>query len=261
MKKLLKRVGMVILASAFIVTASFCVTETNVEAETTILTCPDILVKGFQMKTNPSLSEGVCFRTICNAPNIGQTIQVSGQNYTVTGLGTIYAKDMNQSGDHSSNVLDKSYTQIIPETFGEAWKTDETGYKYIGEKGYRNRVVTFGYVATANGIGALGQDNKVGYTRTLTNMDRFLMNSLWVRAFVEAEDTSGNPVIIYGEKVSKISVASISYKIYVEGSAPTEEGHKYLFDYILNKLPETSPYFLENREEYGWGGIIPPKVL
>lgn len=220
----------------------------------TVLTSPLISIVGYQIKTNVATNDGISFRTVCKAPDKGSIIAVDGKNYTVVDLGTIYVKDPNRSGKHSNNVLSKSYTLLdsVPCT---EYGIEDQAFKYIGKSMYKNAYLTFGYIATENGI-IEKKDGYTSYVRTLTNMDSFVLNSLLVRAFVEAVDEEGNNVIIYGESASKTSVAHIASETYKKSAAPNKEGHEYLYDSILHTLPTSHPYYMGEPLEYGWAGVI-----
>ena len=116
---------------------------------------------------------------------------------------------------------------------------------------------TRGYLATDEGI-KQKSDGLTTYVRTMTNMDAYMVNSLWIRAFVVATDEAGKDVIIYGQYAFLTSFAQIAHKIYTAGLSPSLEEHKYLYKYILHKLPKFNPYYINNEEEYGWGGVVTP---
>lgn len=256
MNHLLKKISAVVL-SVIMVAGMVANTDRNCVQAATILTSPDISVAGFQIKTNVSEQEGISFRTVCTAPDIGSIITVDGKRYTVTSFGTIYSKDPNQTGKNEDNILDKSYTELNPIPYLDEVIRKEYGFKYIGVKDYLGTIITFGYLATELGI----TEQKSGYTtyvRTMTNMESHLLNTLRIRAFVEATDEEGNNVLIYGDKSSLTSVASIAYKVYNDGLAPSSAGHDYIYNSILHKLPTSSPYYRDTTVEYGWGVIVKP---
>lgn len=256
MKHLFRKISAVGLIMVLFVTA-ITSTKLNTVSAADVLVSPEISVVGYQMKTDVSSGEGVTFRTVCKAPDIGSVITVNGKNYTITNLGTIYAKDPNRSGKVENKVLDKSYTELDTNPYPQSAIKDGYGFKYIGQKLYRDEIVTFGYIATEKGT-IEKKDGYTSYIRTMTNMDNFVLNTLYVRAFVEAVDEDGNETIIYGEYAGLVSVAEIAYKVYTEGKAPSAEGHKYLYDTILNKLPTTNPFYKDTEEEYGWGAVVKP---
>ena len=253
---LLKKVGAVVLTVIIVTGAVISINLNNVKADT-VLTSPDISVVGYQIKTNGEIRKGISFRTLCQAPNPGSIISVNGTDYTVTNLGVIYTKDINTSGMNASNVLDKSYTELNTIPYSQLISSGVYDFKYIGMKSYQNEVVTFGYIATDKGV--IGsKDGYTNYVRTMTKMDPYVTNCLHIRAFVEAVDKEGKNVIIYGSTGSLASVAEVAYKVYMKSAAQDEEGHNYIYDIILNKLPKSNPFYKDTPEEYGWGGIVKP---
>lgn len=256
MKNFFEKISVVLLAFIMIVQATVNISLYDIKADTTVLTSPDISVAGFQIKTNQTAKEGIAFRTVCKAPDIGSFITSNGKQYTVKALGTIYTKDINTSGNSTNIVLNKSYTELNPVPFPEYAIKPGYNFKYVGEKEYLNKMVTFGYIATDAGI-TEKKDGFTSYMRTMTNMTPYVTNTLIIRAFVEAVDEDGNEVLIYGEKASAISIAEIAYKVYMSSKAPNQEGHNYIYKYILNTLPPQNPYYKEKEEEYGWGGLVP----
>ncbi len=253
MNNVFRKVSTVLLVIVLITGDIIGMNSNSVKADT-VLTSPLISIVGYQIKTNVTTDEKVSFRTVCKAPDKGSVITVNEKNYIVENLGTIYVKDPNRSGNHSNIVLSKSYTLLDSVPCVE-YGIEDQAFKYIGKSMYRGTYLTFGYIATENGI----IEKKNGYTsyiRTLTNMDSFVLNSLLVRAFVEAVDEDGNNVIIYGESASKTSVAHIAGETYKKGAAPNKEGHEYLYDSILHTLPTSHPYYMNEPLEYGWAGVI-----
>lgn len=257
MVSLLKKVSAVLMAIVLIAGTAVNMNIYNVKAEDTVLTSSEISVVGYQMKTDVTSRQGVSFRAICKAPAIGSVITVNEKDYTVTNVGTIYAKDINTSGINSSNLLDKSYTQLNPEPFPSYAIGEGYDFKYVGQKDYLNQRVTFGYIASADGI-IETKDGYSSYVRTLTNMDAYIRNSIFVRGFVEAKDAQGNEVLIYGEYANVSSVAEIASLVYRQGKAPSKEGHEYLYNTILSKLPTSSPYYTATEVEYGWSEPVNP---
>lgn len=253
MRNLLKKVSVFVLTMVMAISA---VININCVKATETLTSSDISVVGYQIKTNVTSRQGISFRTVCKAPDKGSIIVVNDKNYTVTNVGTIYAKDINTTGNNASNVLDKSYTELNPIAYSEEY-TKGYGFKYVGIKEYDNKIVTFGYIATKAGI-SKSEEGVTTYVRTMTNMEPYVTNTLFIRAFVEAVDEQGNPVIIYGQYASLVSVAEVAYAVYMEGKAPDLEGHNYIYNFILNSLNETSPYYKDTTEEYGWGEAVQP---
>lgn len=256
MASLLKKVSAVVMAIVLIAGSAVNMNIYNVKAEDTVLTSSEISVVGYQMKTDVTSRQGVSFRAICKAPAVGSVITVDEQEYTVTNVGTIYTKDINTSGVNSSNMLDKSYTELDPEPF-PSYAVGDYGFKYVGLKGYLNQRVTFGYIASGTGI-IETSDGYSSYVRTLTNMDAYIRNSIFVRGFVEAQDAQGNDVLIYGEYAKVSSVAEIASLVYKQGKAPNKEGHEYIYNSILSKLPTTSPYYTDTEVEYGWSEPVNP---
>lgn len=246
-------IGMVVI----IITGTIIHINLNCIKADTVLTNPNISVVGYQIKTNGEMRNGISFRTVCQAPNLGSVISVDGTDYTVTNLGVIYTKDPNTSGMNASNILDKSYTELNTIPCSKLISGGAYDFKYIGMKSYLDKIVTFGYIATDKGI--IGtKDGYTSYVRTMTSMDPYVTNCLHIRAFVEAVDEEEKDVIIYGSTVSLASVAEIAYKVYMKSGAPDEEGHNYIYNVILNKLPESNPFYKDIPEEYGWGGIVKP---
>lgn len=257
MRKIIGKITAVLVAVAMITSVSEGYSLNGVKAdEETILTTSEITIVGFQMKTTPTEEEGVTFRTIYTAPNIGSEITVNDSKYIVNNVGVVYTKDSNTSGNHEDNVLDDSYTILKPTPYVQPDVKEGNTYKYIGKKSYEGYVVTFGFLATENGAFET-KDGYTSYVMSMTKMDAMVTNSLYVRAFIEATDEEGNDAIIYSE-ANTTSVAEIAYNVYIEGKAPSAEGHKYLYDTILNKLPENNPYYKNTEEEYGWSGIVKP---
>lgn len=222
-----------------------------------ILTSDAVGVEGFQIRTNDRSS--VAFRTVCKAPNKGSEIEVNGIKYKVKDIGTIYTLDPDTSGDAKNSKLDSSYTILDAGKTFEASDIEEgcSGYKYKGQKLYNNEKGsrTFGYLATEKGIFTdwnVEDTENTYYVRTLTNMENYLQNTFHVRAFVEAEDPEGNTVIIYGTGVADMSIPEVAAYLYKNSLASNYQGHKYLYEKILNKIPSTNPYYRNTTEDYGW---------
>lgn len=243
-----------ILLSLVMASTTIQLNMKQVQAEV-ILTSPLISVSGYQMKLNTTSKEGITFRTVCKSPAKGETITVGDKEYTVTNIGTIYVKDPNRSGNNANNVLSKAYTLLDSVSYNESGKTFD--FKYIGIRAYNGTILTFGYLATDKGILSTTEGYS-SYIRTMTDMDNNVLNTLHIRAFVEARDDMGNDVLIYGEEESLVSVAQIAYKVYNEGLATNREGHEYLYNNILSKLPSSSPFYLGEPIEYGWSDIVKP---
>ena len=253
MKKSLKKISAVIFIMVFVIDAAVNTKTQNVAAET-VLVSPEISIEGYQMKTNVSSGEGITFRTVCRAPNIGSVITIDGKNYTVVNLGTIYTKDPNTNGKAENNVLSKSYTELDPNPYPESAVKEGYRYKYVGQTSHNDQIVTFGYIASDKGI-LNTLNGYTSYVRTLTNMDRYVQNSLHIRPFVEAVDEEQNEVLIYGQYASSVSVAEIAYTVYINSMAPDLQGHEYLFDEILHNLSTANPFYLETPEQY-WSGVV-----
>lgn len=256
MKNALRKVSAVLLTIVIAVSAISNTNLNSVQADT-VLTSPLISVEGYQIKTDVSSNQGISFRTVCKAPSKGSVITIEDKKYTVKKLGVAFVKDPNRNGNHNNNVLSKAYTLLNPIPYFQQGKEKNVEFTYIGKTAYKGTYLTFGYIATDKGIIA-EQDGYTSYVRTMTGMDAYMINSLHIRAFVEATDEEGNNVLIYGESASLTSVASIAYRVYNNGQAPDEEGHKYLYNTILNKLPSSSPYYMNTPIEYGWGEIVKP---
>lgn len=254
MQKGLKKIGIILLViGVFIGTDQ---KGKSIKADE-VLTSSDISVIGFQIKTNVSEEEGVSFRALCKAPDKGSIIRVQGKSYTIVNLGTIYTRDINETGINSNNFFEKSYTELDTTPYQHSDVTKKYGFKYIGQKDYNGEIVTFGYIATDRGI--TEQENGcTTYIRTMTNMDSSVKNTLYIRGFAEVTDEENNHLIVYGEKASAISIAELAYQVYGNSMAPDQEGHDYLYNEILHKLPETNPFYKESPDEYGWGGIVKP---
>lgn len=252
MNESLKKVSTVLLGIIMVISIVINILPEYVKADT-VLTSPLITVEGYQIKTKVTEGQGITFRTICKAPDIGSMITVNGKKYTVTNLGTIYSKDPNTTGDNTKNILDKSYTELNPIPYFEKERNLE--FKYIGQKDYNGTFLTFGYIATDDGI-LEQKDGITSYVRTIKNINNFITNTIRARAFVEAVDEDGKDVIIYGQYASLMSVAEIAYKLYLKSGAPDEMSHKYLYTNILHKLPTSNPYYMDVEIEYGWSGIV-----
>lgn len=256
MKHLFKKISAMILITMMFVTATTSM-KLDVVSAADVLISPEISVVGYQMKTNVSSDEGVAFRTVCKAPDIGSVITVGEKNYTIIKHGTIYTKDPNRSGKAENKVLNKSYTELDTDYVLDTETVNKYGFEYVGKKAYDDKIVTFGYLATDIGI-IKSEDGYTTYVRTMTNMDDYVLNTLHIRPYVEAVDEEGNKTIIYGQYSSIVSVVEVAYKVYMESKAPSAEGHKYLYDSILSKVPTSNPFYKDTEEEYGWAGIMTP---
>ncbi|MCR5836135.1 MAG: hypothetical protein K6G88_06505 [Lachnospiraceae bacterium] len=200
-------------------------------------------IEGFQIKTNGVTESGdpdVAFRTICKAPSVGSIVTSNGTNYTVAGLGIIYVRDYNETGDYTFNELSKDYTKLSLTTDGNGVYTG-----LINDiKGNNN---TYGYVATENAV----ISNKNGmseYVVTMTDGDNIKQNSLYVRAFVVATDGT----VIYGDDTAKMSIAEVAHYFYTTSSSTNFTAHNYLYDNILNRLEIDNKFYLAHRVQYGW---------
>ena len=256
MNKFIRKIVTLFMICSIAFSGIYSINNNTVNAAENTLVSFDIQIVGCQIRTKAAMNEGVAFRTVCKAPDIGSTIEVEGKKYIVRKLGTIYSKDINTTGDNSKNLLDKSYTILNPIPYTDNSKKN-LDFSYIGDKYYNKVMYTRGYLATDEGI-KQKSDGLTTYVRTMTNMDAYMVNSLWIRAFVVATDESGKDVIIYGQYAFLTSFAQIAHKIYTAGLSPSLEEHKYLYKYILHKLPKFNPYYINNEEEYGWGGVVTP---
>lgn len=215
--------------------------DVNVEA----ITSNQVGIEGFQIRTNDADGFGVAFRTVCKAPNVGSTIDVDGVSYLVKDMGTIYVLDMN-------NNLDESYTYLNPNPQS---KNDENGNSYTYYTGYKNSSLTYGYIATESGVfsgwNVTDSDNTY-YVRTLTNNERILEYTMHVRAFILAEGANGEQVIIYGENIAEMSIAEVADYLYKNSMASNYQGHKFLYDNILNVISTSNQYYRNETVDYGW---------
>lgn len=221
----------------------------------TCLTSPDVMVEGFQIKTNAP-EDNVGFRTICKAPNPGSDIFVSDGFYKVKSVGVIYTLDVNNNGYRKNDILDSSYTILNP-TVVSADITETKGYTYVGETLYDGAQRTYGYVATEDGIASNWNptdDMNTYYIRTMDGMSEhgILEYSIHVRAFVIATDGT----IIYGTSTASVSVAEVADYLYRNSKAQNYTGHQYLYNSILNKLTNTNPYYRTSPLSYGWDSSL-----
>lgn len=223
----------------------------DIKAET-LLKSSEITLEGYQIKEEAS-DMNISFRTIFKAPNKGSKISINGKNYTVQNFGLSYTLDSNKSGDKKDNILDDTYTFL--NTTPASVLGLHSDFKYVGSKGDGNKVITFGYLAGSQGI-YKQTDGYTYYKRTLTNMDKYVANSLHIRGFVEAVDSLGQMVLIYSNNENYVSIAEIAYKVYVPGKASNETAHKYLYNSILNKLPKNNRFYLNTEIDYGWSGVV-----
>lgn len=214
-----------------------------------VLTTDDSAVEGFQIKTNGTDSN-IAFRTVCRGINVGRTITASdGNTYTVKKLGIIYALDPNQSGYRKNDALNTAYTILNPDNV--------TGqqYTYKGKIEYSGQNVTYGYLANEDAVirnwNASDTDHTY-YVVTMNGINPQVTNSIHVRAFIVAADSSGNETIIYAKKTASMSVAEVADYLYRNSKAQNYSGHKYLFENILSQITTTNPYFRNTGLPYGW---------
>ena len=202
-------------------------------------------IEGFQIRTNDTEKCGVSFRTVCKAPNVGSTIQVDGISYQVKDIGTIYVLDMNDN-------LDESYTYLNPNL---QTKYDEEGNPYTYYPGDKDPLLTYGYIATQKGIlngWNVSDSEHTYYIRTMQNMDSMLEYTIYVRAFVVGEDSQGKQLIIYGDKVTGMSIPEVADYLYKNSMASNYQGHRYLYSNILNQISPDNPYYRNETVDYGW---------
>lgn len=221
---------------------------TVIDAEDTILTSDDIVIKGFQINLN-NQDYGVAFRTVASAPT--DTVEAGGTTYTIASYGLIYTFDSNTSGDKLLNNYDATYTILDP-----AGVTGHS-YKYVGKKDPAN---TFGYIATSKAMVDIAtEEGKVSYVATMINMDKQgyekYANTLFVRAYVVTTDGE----IIYGTKTAKTSVAQVADYMYTNSTAKNATGHQFLYDSILHTdyLKDLNNlYYRETEVDYGWNNNL-----
>ena len=211
-------------------------------------------IEGFQIRTNERDDSGVAFRTVCKSPNVGSVITVSGKNYTIQDMGTIYTLDTNTSGYESDSQLDISYTLLNPAKVSDDITADK-GYSYIGEKQYNNQNRTYGYVATQKGEFAgfsTTDTTNTYYVRTITGLGNLMTNTIHVRAFVVAENSDGKQVIIYAKEMASMSIAEVADYIYKNSKSSNWQGHSYLYNKILSQISSTNPFYRNTEMPYGW---------
>ncbi len=217
-------------------------------------------VQGFQIRTNQGedfdgrFDGSVAFRTVCKAPSIGAKFTArDGREYTVASIGIIYSIDENKTGDNSKMTIGPANTILNPQEVTPE-KEAEKGYKYEGKSD--NALITKGYVATPSAV--LGSSG--GYTTyaiTMQGMDTQMANSMLVRSFIVATDGT----FIYSTKVARVSVAEIADYMYYNSLCNNDNGHKYLYDTILNSsYTATSKYHRTQELEYGWNSTIYDKL-
>ncbi len=261
---------------SIILTMTFTLENMQVKAEDTVdeevLVSDNIGIKGFQIRNNqPETTEeiakeqemfGISFRIIGNAPKIGENIIVSGETYTVKKVGIIYVLDTNTKGSDGADVYgDEKYTLMDLKNTIKDGKDNIIGYKG------KNIENSLGYLSTEIGImKSEGSDNII-YCQTLTKMDVAVANTIHTRAFVLAEGTDGNEVIIYGKNIKSASIAEIANYLYVNNMCSNAYAHQFLFKRILNgKNGDNSatsvlqqagnPFYRDTEIPYGWNGSI-----
>jgi len=216
----------------------------------------DLNVEGFQIRINNPSEESVAYRTVCKAPNVGDTITAGGNSYTVASVGTIYTLDpTNKTGNHANDVLNASYTHLDsdPEHIVEGEE-----YTYEGLQTYNSKNQTYGYVATGNAIlsGWNASDTEhTYYAMTMQGMDANMANTIFVRAFVKATDGT----IIYSPKTAITSVARIANDLYTNNYVSNYAAHNYLYEAILHQsiLSENNNiYYRDTPLEYGWNSNL-----
>ncbi|WP_302625929.1 cellulase family glycosylhydrolase [uncultured Eubacterium sp.] len=237
--------------------------EVEVVSTASVLTSDRISIKGFQIKTNGTRyynaqgevvfdeegNEKVAFRTICQAPSVGETLTIAGKTYKVKNIGTIYTIDPNATGIPEKDVFDSSYSILNTEP------VEGKGYEYSGAKQYNGYDYTLGYLATDDGI----LSNKDGYTeyvRTMRNNSYYgsdgslkvMTNSFHARAFVVAEDGT----IIYGTDTASMSIPEVASYVYKNVLSTNYNGHAYLYDTILHRVDSSNPYYQTLKVDYGW---------
>lgn len=266
MKKMSRRIMAYVLA--FTMSVTFMQTyrvdgESITVTEDMILKSPDISVDGYQIKENYSKigEPDLAFRIIAKAPKVGSVITVDGKEYTVAEMGTIYVLDPDCSGEKANRKLSKAYT-ILDE---ESLTVDGEVKYYRGANEYEGQNRTFGFVATEKGFNNnYNPDDTENsyYIRTMTGMNEIMANSIQVRPFVIATDGT----IIYSELAWTLSVAYIAYQVYCGRDMPTEQGHKYLYDNILNSellakiYAENNAYkfYMTKPIDYVWSDLVTP---
>lgn len=246
--------------------------KSSVSAESCKINCvlisDDVKIEGFQIKTNNRLNynneeydmKGVAYRTICRAPQKGNEIEIAGENYTVQDMGTIYLPDV--SGDRYSGS--DMYLNLEGGVIEERKDTGDYQYTVKYYKGYNN--LAYGYIASDIGVllsGVNEGENDTLYVRTLvTSPDfcenneaayyQFMITKMHIRAFVVAKDSDGKDVIIYGKNTENVSIAEIADYIYKNSMASNFQGHKFLYEQILNRIDSSNPYYRAEMVSYGW---------
>ena len=212
-----------------------------------IITSDLIQVTGFQIRKNNTEEVGVAFRTVCTTPQIGSVIaEVSGDEYRIKKVGTSYTIDIHSEYNSAVTVLDP--TMKSQESYGKTVEYfDGATCEY-----------TKGYIATSEGVITdwAGEDSEnLHYVRTMTHCDNSIATRYLVRAFVVAENDSGDEIIVYGNKVKAVTIAEIADYYYRNSMASNYQGHCFLYDRILNVASDTynvNSYYRNATLDYGW---------
>ena len=217
-----------------------------------IITSEAVSVRGFQIRTNDTSEVGVAFRTVCQAPTVGSVVaNISGVDYRVKEIGTIYT--LNPLGEYGANdtLLDSELKSYTDSSGKEIYYYDGAGCEY-----------TKGFVATSDGI-MPGQEGStsgsVCYVRTLTQCNNCIATEYFVRAFVIAENESGDEIIVYGSSIKRVTIAEIADYLYTNSMASNYQGHTFLYNSILHVPADsynTNAYYRNAEEQYGWNGNL-----
>lgn len=229
------------------------------------VTSSELAVEGFQIKTNDTASQtSVAFRAICKGPQVGSQITASdGTTYTIAGVGTVYALDVNGTGYKKNNKLNPLYTLL------DSAPVENQEYAYIGANSYDGNNRTYGYLATQAGyMNNWNPDDTTHtyYVRTIDKMDVMMAYSMHVRAFAVATDGT----IIYGEQTAATSVAQIADHLYKNSKSNNYTAHRYLYNKILNSpyltashlqifdstVEANNIYYRDTILDYGWNGNL-----
>lgn len=226
--------------------------QPGIGSKTLMLTHDDVVVTGFQMKTNwPDEDQErnqIGFRTVCKAPNIGGNITVGEVTYTVAKIGTVYTVEPDKNipdgvtFDASCTLL-KSYN-VIDDTY-EVANPCSRAFVATEEKGILEKNGTCStYVQTM--IGTIGQLHPG--------------NKIHMRAFVV---TTGG-TIIYGKKSVSTSIARAAAYVYQKSLSSNYKGHEYLYEKILKVatfvptentdyiITKQNAYYRDTPLVYGW---------
>lgn len=216
-----------------------------------LLTSSDIFVKGFQMKTNwdESYTGDTQFgiRTVCQTPNIGESIIVNNVTYTVAKVGAIYTIEPDYNAPEDV-VFDSTCTLLHYD--------EETGE-------YLPNVDIFETKIEASEKGIVSVDGiNATYVQTIEAlMKQFpVANKIHARAYII---TTGG-TIIYSQKSVNTSVARAAAYMYNKSMATNIAGHQYLFNNFVNvenftldansyfETPKANPYYSTTTVAYGW---------